>query len=137
MSTCLCACEPHVCLVPAEARRSGWVPGNWSYRQLCTATWVLGPEPESSAGTADNTQPPHTSPRPHLDSSYFILKEAFLSFLLYVIHSNQLHRGHNNNNSSTFGRVKPYTAENGSSSSRLSLGCTCRFFCYAKHYYCT
>ena len=31
---------------------------------------------------------PHTFPQPHLGSSYFILKEASLRFLLDVIHSN-------------------------------------------------
>lgn len=40
----------HVCLYSLclETRRTCWIPGNWCYRELWAAMWVLGIEPWSS-----------------------------------------------------------------------------------------
>ena len=31
---CMHACAPCMCLMPAEARKSNWIPWNWSYGWL-------------------------------------------------------------------------------------------------------
>lgn len=35
-----------------EARRVRWIPGNWNYRWLRAATWILGTKPGSSERAA-------------------------------------------------------------------------------------
>lgn len=39
-------------LMTKEARRVHWIPGNWNYRWLWAATWILGIKPGSSEGAA-------------------------------------------------------------------------------------
>jgi hypothetical protein len=44
-----CMSVHHMCVVSMGRHRS---PENWSHRQLCTAVWVLAPEPRSFARAA-------------------------------------------------------------------------------------
>lgn len=38
---CMHVYAPHVCLMPAEARKGHRIPWDWSYSQLQVAVWML------------------------------------------------------------------------------------------------